>query len=191
LKGFNTDAQGFLESLQENGIEPQGMQAVVIGAGGASRAIVYALGKAEVSKLIIANRTLARAEELAASRQNLFKGKDIECVELSRLSHKVESADLIVNTTSVGMKKDDPLLLDPLLIKPHHRVVDIIYNPPETPLLREARLRGAVTLNGMGMLVNQGALSFEIWTGIAPPRSLMRQVIENQEPEVRINTTVR
>ena len=185
LKGFNTDARGFLESLRENKIEPQGARALVIGAGGASRAIVYALVKAGVSELIIANRTLARAEALASKLAAAFAGKNIKCVKLSALY--AEAADLIVNTTSVGMKADDPPLFDPCVITSKHRVVDIIYKPAETPLLRQARLRGAVTLNGMGMLVNQGAVSFELWTGIAPPRPLMRQALEKQNSGVRIN----
>ena len=183
LKGFNTDARGFLESLRENEIEPQCMRALVIGAGGASRAIVYALVKAGVSELTIANRTLARAEALASKLAAAFEGKSIKCVELSALVTEAEAADLIVNTTSVGMKTDDPPLFDPCVITSDHRVVDIIYNPAETPLLRQARLRGAVTVNGMGMLVNQGAVSFELWTGIAPPRPLMRQALEKQKSE--------
>lgn len=177
LKGSNTDVQGFLESLQENGIEPKGMKALVIGAGGASRAVVCALGKAGAGEIVIVNRTLTRAEEIAEKQNALLGGKNIRCVDLTEISSQAEAADLIVNTTSVGMKADDPLLLDPEVLTPRHRVVDIIYKPPETSLLREARLRGAVTLNGMGMLVNQGALSFELWTGIAPPRSLMRQAL--------------
>jgi shikimate dehydrogenase len=178
LMGFNTDAQGFLESLQENRIEPRGTKVLVIGAGGASRAVVCALTQAEVSELTIANRTLERAEELAGKMNEL--AKNIKCVRLSDISAEVENVDLIVNTTSVGMKPDDPPLLDAEVIRPEHKVVDIIYNPPETPLLRSARLRGAATLNGMGMLVNQGAISFEIWTGVAPPRELMRKILEGK-----------
>jgi len=177
LKGYNTDAQGFLESLQENGIEPQGMKALVIGAGGASRAVVCALGKAGAREVVIANRTLARAEEIAAKQNELFGGKNIRGVDLSEISSQAETADLIINTTSLGMKADDPLLLDPKVLTLRHKVVDIIYHPPETLLLREARIRGAITINGMGMLVNQGAIAFELWTGIAPPRPLMRQAL--------------
>lgn len=179
LKGFNTDAQGFLESLRENGIDPKGMKTLVIGAGGASRAVVCALGKAGAREIVITNRTLVRAEEIADKQKGLIGEKNIRCVELSEVSFQAETADLIINTTSVGMKEDDPLLLDPKVFTPRHRVVDIIYNPSETLLLHEARLRGAATLNGLGMLVNQGALSFELWTGIAPPRSLMRKALNH------------
>lgn len=135
-----------------------GSVVVVLGAGGAARSIVEALGRQPVDQTIIVNRTPERAAacaELAASAR--VGGAEA-----------VAHADVIVNTTSVGMAGDPDLPLDPHLLSGRHTVVDIIYNPAVTPLLAAAQKVGAATANGLSMLVHQAVLQIAIWTGSTP-----------------------
>ncbi len=179
LTGYNTDAEGFLRSLIEEGVELKGKRALMFGAGGAARAVGYALLKGGVKFLNIVNRSFSRAKEvgeLLGKRGNVLvyplKGSTVEAL--------LKDVDLIVNTTSVGMKPEDPVLFDYSKIPEGITVVDIIYNPPETPLLKAAKERGCKTVNGLGMLVHQGAVAFEIWTGEKAPVETMREVLERE-----------
>ena len=179
LTGYNTDAEGFLRSLIEEGVELEGKRALMFGAGGAARAVGYALLKGGVKFLNIVNRNFSRAKEvgeLLSKRGNVLvyplKGSTVEAL--------LKDVDLIVNTTSVGMKPEDPVLFDYSKIPEGITVVDIIYNPPETPLLKAAKERGCKTVNGLGMLVHQGAVAFEIWTGEKAPVETMREVLERE-----------
>ena len=179
LTGYNTDAEGFLRSLIEEGVELEGKKALMFGAGGAARAVGYALLKGGVSFLYIVNRNFQRAREvgeLLGKRGNVlvFPLRD------STVETLLKEVDLIVNTTSVGMKPEDPHLFDYSKIPEGIAVVDIIYNPPETPLLKAAKERGCKTVNGLGMLVHQGAVAFEIWTGKKAPVETMREVLERE-----------
>ena len=175
LTGHNTDGVGFLRALREGaGFEPQGRTVLVLGAGGSARGVVYALIRAGVSRLTIANRTLERAERLVALAAEY--GITAEAVPLSESPAAARDAELIVNCTSVGMVHGPDENGTPLLardIPATSLVNDLVYNPLETPLLREARLANAGTLSGIEMLVYQGAASYEMWTGRAAPVDVM------------------
>ena len=177
LTGYNTDATGFLQALLERGIEPRGENIVILGAGGASRAISFILAE-RGSNLVILNRLLELdwAEELASKISKIFK-KEVKALELVKenLAAVLEKADILVNATSVGMTPNiDETLVPFNLLKPSLVVFDIVYNPIKTRLLREAEQAGAKTISGVDMLVWQGALAFEKWTGLKAPIELMR-----------------
>ncbi len=179
LYGFNTDAEGFLRSLLEEGVEIEGKRILLFGAGGAARAVGYAFIKGGAKFINIVNRNFSRAKavgELLGKRGNVL----VYPLKESVVETLLEDSDIVVNTTSVGMKPNDPPLFDYGKIPPGRTVVDIIYNPPETPLLKAARERGCKTVNGLGMLVHQGAMAFEIWTGKKAPVELMRRVLEEE-----------
>ena len=175
LTGYNTDAPGFLRALREDGdLDPRGVRAFVIGAGGAARAIVFALAEAGAEVIVISNRTPGRAEDLARDVRATTGGP--ATVETAPWGSAPGDMTLVVNTTTLGMHhggadEDTPLAAEALLGKP--LVCDIVYNPAETPLLREARKAGTRGLGGLPMLVYQGAESFGLWTGQSAPVGAM------------------
>lgn len=180
ISGENTDAPGFLQAMPEDGLDvPQGGSAVVIGAGGSARAIVVALALAGVRTICITNRTVSRAVALATDLSEKT-GVSIYGIGLddSMLSDAVGTSQLIVNTASTGMDVSHPLLIDPEWLEPQSIVYDIVYTPPETRLLRAAAEKGCHTIGGLGMLVHQGAIAFERWTGVNPPIEIMRQALQ-------------
>ena len=173
LSGYNTDAPGFLRSLTDNGaFQANGARALVLGAGGAARAIVFALTQAGAAMVVISNRTPARAEELMAA----VPGQPATSVTTLPWGQALPDADLIVNTTTMGMRGGPAEGQSPLaapLIPRGSLVCDLVYNPQETPLLAAALMAGARPLGGLPMLVYQGAIAFELWTGRTPPIDLM------------------
>ena len=176
LTGYNTDAQGFLHMLTGHGIEPQAKNVVVLGAGGAARAICFALASRGAT-LTILNRTAARAQACAEDVSKTFSTQ-IRVLDLDRenLAYALQGAAMLVNATSVGMLPDAGVSpVDPDLLGAHLTVVDIVYNPGQSKLLKEARKAGAKTINGLEMLTWQGALAFEKWTGRQPPLDIMRR----------------
>jgi shikimate dehydrogenase len=178
LTGYNTDATGFLQALLEMGIKPERKNIVILGAGGASRAISFILAE-KGSNLVILNRLLELdwAEELATRLSHIFT-KEVEALELNEenLTVVLEQADILVNATSVGMAPNiDETIVPFNLLKPGQVVFDVVYNPIKTRLLREAKQAGAKTISGIDMLVWQGALAFEKWTGLKAPIELMRE----------------
>ncbi len=174
LTGHTTDGDGFVSSLAADGIDPSGRACVVVGAGGAARSIVLSLVRAGASSVVVANRTLATAERLVS----LVGGTSSACW-LADASPVLSAADLIVNATSVGMGStaDAHVPFDPSLVHDGQMVVDIVYRPLETPLLRLAAERGARAVNGVPMLAHQAARQFEIWTGIAAPIDAMLEAV--------------
>jgi shikimate dehydrogenase len=169
LTGHNTDGQGFLRALgEERGFLPRGRRVLVLGAGGAARGVVLALIREGVGQLTIANRTLNRAQRLCGLAED--GGVSNQAVPLAgdALAAAAATADLIVNCTTMGMshgpdEKGAPLSWQQI---PRTALVnDLVYNPAQTPLLREAARAGAPVLGGIHMLVYQGAASFEMWTG--------------------------
>ena len=179
LKGYNTDASGFLQALLERGVEPKDKNIVLLGAGGAARAIAYILAEQD-ARLTILNRReeLDWAEAIAANIRKDLR-KDIDVFELlpEYLEKALESANILANATSIGMSPASGVSLVPSqLIKSGLVVVDIVYNPVRTKLLQDAAVAGAVTVEGLDMLVWQGALAFEKWTGEKPPFDLMKEV---------------
>ncbi|MGE3303997.1 MAG: shikimate dehydrogenase [Hyphomonadaceae bacterium] len=181
ISGFNTDAPGLVSALDEShaGWRSTTGAAVVLGAGGAARAAVWGLAQAGVKRVLVVNRTLARAEETAAltPRAHAFAW--------DQLGDLFASADLIVNTTTLGMAGSPPMEW-PIERTPDHCIVmDSVYAPLETELLRAARARGLTTVDGLGMLIHQGALAFDIWFGVTPDVLLARvrlmQAISDRE----------
>jgi len=182
LTGYNTDGTGFLRALLARGIEPKGQNAVILGAGGASRAISFVLAR-EGCDVLILNRTLDKASELASIVSEVTR-KEVRALELNRenVVKALQEAGILVNTTSVGMAPNVdaiPIDVDSLseVKNPALVVFDIVYNPVRTRLLREAEKAGAQTVSGIDMLVWQGALAFEKWTGLPAPFSLMKEEV--------------
>ena len=177
LTGHNTDGPGFLRALEvETGYNATGTRALILGAGGAARGILLTLARGGVDSLVIANRTLERAETLRQLAQE--NGIKAEAAPLSGdiLTRAAASADLIVNCTSVGMSHGPDEHSSPLSAAqiPASAIVnDLVYNPLETPFLREGAAAGAVTLGGLHMLIYQGVLSFQMWTGQDAPVDVM------------------
>ena len=178
LTGYNTDATGFLQPLLEKGIEPAGKNIVILGAGGASRAISFILAD-KGNHLIILNRLeeFDWAKELASKISQTFS-KKAEALELNRenLARALEKADILVNATSLGMSPNidvTPVTAD--LLRADLIVYDIVYNPIKTRLLSEADRADATTIGGLDMLAWQGALAFGKWTGRKAPVELMKK----------------
>lgn len=168
LTGYNTDSQAAVRPLIPFGI--QGKQVLVIGAGGAARAVVYGIRK-QGGDIIIANRSREKGEALARE----YGARFIPLAALSSLA-----PDIIINTTSLGMEPDIHVLSCPEdCITPDCVVMDVVYTPLETQLLHVARKMGCRTVDGLSMFVAQGAAQFELWTGIRPDTDTMRQTVLN------------
>jgi shikimate dehydrogenase len=175
----NTDYGGFIRAVEIAGMDlTKCEKALVLGAGGSSRSVCVALAHKGVREIIIANRTFDKARGLAKSIADSYGGQ-VRAVPLGngQFRSEMESSDLLVNTTPVGMKQDDPVIVDINWLHPGIAVYDLIYTPPETKLVKTARERGLRCAGGIDMLVFQGALSFEIWTGSSPPIDLMRSAL--------------
>jgi len=182
LKGYNTDATGFLQTLADNHVDIKGKRIVVLGAGGASRAVSISLAEKGAS-LIILNRLLELewAFELTEHISSLFE-IDVEALELTHdnLKNAIAEADILINTTSVGMHPDSTSSpIDADLLKPDLVVFDAVYNPLKTRLLADAEATGARTISGIDMLVWQGAHAFEKWTGSKAPVEIMKKQVES------------
>lgn len=183
LVGYNTDAPGFLRALREQADPDFDLRAgrvVLLGNGGAARGAAIALLDSQVRELILLGRERERVESLLAHlrQQNSvssLRGAVLDTLEAGRL---LAEADIVVNTTSVGLKADDETrLLDVALLPASALVIDMIFNPPLTLLLREARARGLRVLNGLSMLLYQGTLALELWTGRSAPEEVMRAAL--------------
>ena len=163
LVGYNTDAIGALKALEEK-TELSGKTCLIVGAGGAARAIGFIL-KERGMRLRIANRSQKRGQELAQSLESPF-------IPLEEVENT--TADILIHTTSVGMfPRERDCIVDERMLKKGMAVMDIVYNPIETTLLKMARSRGCVTVDGLGMFIHQGAEQFRQWTGLEPPIDLM------------------
>jgi shikimate dehydrogenase len=178
LKGYNTDAEGFLRALQGHGVAPRDKDIVILGAGGASRAISYVLA-GEGARLTILNRRLELdwAEDIARLIRKKL-GREIKAGELnaSALAQVLAKADILVNATSVGMSSESRNSPVPArFLKRRLVVFDIVYNPLETRLLKAAKSAGAKVIGGVDMLAWQGALAFEKWTSRPAPIDVMRR----------------
>jgi shikimate dehydrogenase len=165
LWGDNTDVTGFLAALDQDarGWDTRSGTVMVIGAGGAARAVVYALKLRGVERILLVNRTGARAAAIAADL-----GPPVEVVDYSRLPASLASANLLVNTTSLGMRGQPSLAIDLSPLPPHAVVCDIVYIPLETALIKAAKARGLRAAPGIGMLLHQAVPGFERWFGVKP-----------------------
>jgi shikimate dehydrogenase len=180
LFGFNTDGVGAMAALKENGVELEGKKIMLLGAGGAARAIGFALAE-QASELSILNRSIQPAAELADLLYQKFNSK-VFAYALSPLTVRgaLVDADLLINATSVGMEPNaNDSLVDPKWLKPDLAVMDIVYNPIETKLAKNAKNAGAKVVSGVEMLIYQGVASFEIWTGQKAPVEVMRETALN------------
>jgi shikimate dehydrogenase len=180
LKGYNTDGRGAIRALEEAYGDLEGVKAVIVGAGGAARAIGYHLST-RASEITILNRTLGRAVELAGHLSSMPEcNASVEPSSLSRseLEEALKEAEILINTTPVGMTPEvEGTPVDGSLIIPGTLVFDTVYNPLRTRLLREAEEAGAKALPGLRMLVYQGAAAFRLWTGVEPPVELMYDAV--------------
>ena len=165
LIGENTDGAGFLDALRtDEGFDPAGRRCLVVGAGGAARAVVLALAGAGAADIIVANRTPSRADEAAALAPGVARPGSAE---------EADAVELIVNATPQGMAGDNSLPVRADALGPGQLVVDLVYHPVLTPLVEAARERGAAAANGLGMLIHQAAHAFRLWTGEDPPLEVM------------------
>jgi len=181
LTGFSTDGLGAVNALKENGVKLSGKKVVLLGAGGAAKAVAFALAK-EARELIILNRTSEKTNQLAETLSSRF-GKKVAGERLTpKITQKeLENADILINATSVGMHPQaDQSLVAPQWLKPNLAVMDIVYNPLETKLAKDAKAAGAQIISGVEMLIYQGAASFEIWTEHKAPVEVMRKAALNQ-----------
>jgi shikimate dehydrogenase len=176
LSGTNTDGGGFLLSLRHDlDWNPAGKRVLMLGAGGAARGIAHALLEAGTGELLIANRTPERARELAAHCLARFPKARVTALGIGEAAG--QAPHLLVNTTTVGMG-DGRSPVELAAVGVREAVVDIVTHPPETPLLRQAKALGLPCANGVGMLLHQGVLAFQYWTGRTPPADVMRAALE-------------
>jgi shikimate dehydrogenase len=179
--GENTDAIGFLNALKEAGYAPKGMRVVVLGAGGAARAVVFSLLQAEVSCITVFNRTVERAAVLVADLATAFPASHLtfEPLNSKTLAGLQGQVDLVVNATSVGMHPNHVACPWPADVVIPAEVIfyDVIYSPVETLFLRRAQEAGQKIISGLGMLAHQGVAAFEMWTGQQAPLAVMRQAL--------------
>lgn len=187
LYGDNTDGKGYLSALKEVGFEPAGKTVLFLGAGGAARAVAVQLALAGAGKIIFANRTGARAAELArfvaqktGVRAELAPWPEAAGEKL--LEDALAGSDLVVQATSLGMSPnvDETVPLPFEAFRPGQVASDLVYNPVETLFLKNAGQAGAATVSGLGMLLRQGALAFELWTGVPAPLEVMREALQKE-----------
>ena len=190
LVGENTDAPGFLQSLRERHIRPRHARAIIFGAGGAAAAVAFALANEGVQQLVIINRTTTRAAELADRLNRSFPSLELAVNWWEPLPH----ANIVVNATAIGMApRTEASPLPPGQAIPRGAVVfDLVYNPPETKLLREAADAGARCVGGLEMLIYQGAVSFRMWTEHEAPLPVMQAAAKHalQQQMRRVNVKV-
>lgn len=179
LIGYNTDGAGAMIALQENDVFLEDKKVVLLGAGGAAKAIAYQVVQ-DAEELVILNRTPQKAKKLA---ELIRKNKKVKSGSLTApaLKEELETANVLINSTSVGMHPDVECSPVPTnFLRSDLCVMDIIYNPLDTKLLKDAKSVGAKTISGIEMLIYQGAVAFEIWTNCPAPVDVMREAVLNQ-----------
>lgn len=187
LTGFSTDGRGWVRAIREEfGLDVRDLRILVLGAGGAGQAIARQCAAEGCERLVIANRTLDKAVELARQLEPQFHSTKLLGANLrlkalpldpAVLAREIDTIDLIVNGTSSGLRASDPAVLPARILQPHLCVYDTIYKPARTGLLLAAQEAGARTANGLSMLLHQGVLSWEIWTGRTAPVAEMRRAL--------------
>jgi shikimate dehydrogenase len=180
LIGYNTDGSGAMIALQENGVYPEEKKLVLLGAGGAAKAIAYQAAQ-DVEELVILNRTAEKAKKLAEALKSFDAKVKAGTLSSEVLKQELPTTDILVNATSAGMHPDvdiSPVPSD--LLHSDLSVMDIIYNPLETKLLKDAKSAGAKVVSGIEMLLYQGAVAFEIWTNCPAPVEVMREAALNE-----------
>lgn len=179
LIGYNTDCKGFSMALKENNIKLRGLNVLVIGAGGAAKAVVYQLIKENAKSIVLTNRTEKRAEDLVKSF-NKITNSLIKCIKFdeTELVKNILDIDVIINTTPVGMYPDSNqcIIQNNHFFKKDKVYCDIIYNPVTTKFLKQAQEVGAKTIGGLDMLIYQACYSFKLWSGILPDHKKVRKL---------------
>jgi shikimate dehydrogenase len=183
LIGYSSDGRGLAESLKdEAGFAVEGRRVVILGSGGAAGAALVSMVLERVAHVTVAGRRIEAAEDLVENVADSMRGTTVEAVELGEdVRSAVESADLVVNATPLGMRPEDPLPVAAEWLQPGQVVADMVYRPTVTRLLQAAEARGARPIGGIGMLVAQGALAIETWNSdsqSAAPRDVMRAAAE-------------
>lgn len=179
ISGCNTDAIGFKNAIEESKVSPQGTSIGILGAGGAARSVAYALLEKDIDRLCIFNRSISNAQRISTDFKK--QGYQIETGPLPRNKEELDDIDILVNCTPVGMRGHS-YGISPLpreVLHNRHIVVDLVYNPLRTRLLRDAEEIGCKTVDGVGMLVHQGAASFKIWIGKDAPVSIMQAAVRH------------
>jgi shikimate dehydrogenase len=171
LTGYNTDGRGFMRSLAENNVSPEGKKILIAGAGGASRAIAYYLSK-EADKLYLFDIDKMKLEKLSSDLSGIRDN-----INILNNAAELEAFDVLINATPLGLKSTDPLPFDISFLSPEQTVCDLIYK--KTSLLSLAAQKGCKTIDGLGMLLWQGVLAFELWTRTAPPVEIMKTALIN------------
>jgi shikimate dehydrogenase len=189
LLGFNSDGPGFLRSLREAfQVDAGDLRIMILGAGGgAGRAVAIQCALKHCERLVLVNRTVEKVQSLAEElhphfNHELVSGpvERLECMALDspEMAHQLDHTDLIVNATSLGMKRTDPDLIAPALLQPHHLIYDMVYRPARTKLMATADAAGARNMNGLSMLLHQGAISLETWFDQEAPLEVMREQLQ-------------
>jgi len=181
LSGFSTDGVGALKALLENGVDLSGKKVLLLGAGGAAKAIAFTLVP-EVGELAILNRSAEKAEDLAETLGHMFNQKVVgSTLSPDTIKTNLRDSDVLINATSAGMKPNlSQSIVAPEWLKSDLAVMDIVYNPVETKLAKDAKTAGAKVISGVEMLIYQGAASFEIWTGKLAPIDVMKKAALNK-----------
>jgi shikimate dehydrogenase len=179
LLGHNTDGVGFIASLREGGMDPRGARVLLLGAGGGAKGVSYALAAEGTAEITVANRSPERAEALVGALAARFRRCQFLALPLQApgVAEAVKSADVLINATSVGLAPGETLPLDLGGLRPTTLVCDLIYRPLETAFLEAARGKGCRVLNGLGMLLHQGAAGFRLFTGVDAPLDAMRAAL--------------
>ena len=179
--GYNTDGEGFIKSLEEKGVEVEGKTIFLIGAGGAAWAIAFAMMERKPRRIFILNRDMDNAEFLRIRLTMAYRKSTVLTLPHKKqpLKYTLQVTDLLINATPVGMDGESiPFDLEIEHLPPHAVIYDLIYSPPLTPLLKKGRNLGLKVINGVGMLVHQGAISLKMWLGIDPPLDVMKKAVE-------------
>jgi shikimate dehydrogenase len=187
LRGFNTDGRGFARAIREEfSVDLRDLRVMLLGAGGAARAIALQCAKENCERLVIANRSFEKAQKLADELRDFFTGPKVlgpvarlQAIPLEEaaIRFQIGNVDLVVNTTPVGLNRGDASPIPARLLAPHLMIYDTIYSAERTPLLSAAVEAGARGANGLSMLLHQGALAFEIWFQREAPIDVMRKAL--------------
>jgi len=174
LKGYNTDMDGFLDPFKKRNISVKNLKILLLGSGGAARAIVAGFAKEHAQSITIANRTLENADKIAKFANKL--GLNANAIKINEVGDTAKNYDVIVNSTSVGLKNESsPITLDGISTKTI--VYDIIYMPINTDFLKKAKEKGAIIIYGYEMLLGQAVRAFEIWHGMEAPYNAMKKAL--------------
>ena len=188
LTGYNTDVIGFQRQIEESGVKAKDKRAVVIGAGGAARAVIAAMVQLDLADITIINRTVENAEELAKlfREENSKQNFDFCSLDEQEYGEVVKAADLVVDTTPVGMYSNDikKIVINPDYLHEDQLVIDLVYNPLKTKILEEAEKRGAQIGNGLPTLIYQAEASFKLWTQEMPKKKKWYQIAEAAVEEI-------